>query len=167
MIKKIRVYGDEVLRNKSQNVEKIDEKILNILDDMVETMEYAGGIGLAAPQIGINLNIFIILIDDVLRKVINPEIIESSDEKTEREEGCLSIPGIYKKVERPARIRVRYLNEKGEKVEEELDAMRARAFQHEFDHLNGVLYTDRLKPVSKKLVAGKLKKLQRSNKEND
>lgn len=165
MLRKIRVYGDKVLRNRSEKIEKIDEEILTILDDMLETMDEVGGVGLAAPQIGINLNMFVIKIDGVVRKVINPEITELSKEMLEREEGCLSIPGIYKKVERPAVVKVKYTNENGESVQEELSELGARAFQHEYDHLEGTLYTDRLKPLAKKMVANKLKKLQRKNKE--
>lgn len=162
MVLKIRKYGDKVLRETSTPVEKIDEEILKILDDMVDTMKDAQGVGLAAPQVGINKNMFVLDIGDgKIRKIINPEFIEISKEEVENEEGCLSIPGIYKKVRRAERVKLKYLNEKGEEVVEEGTELLGRAFQHEYDHLKGELFVDKISPVAKRLVSSKLSKLKK------
>ncbi|MBN1467187.1 MAG: peptide deformylase [Fusobacteriaceae bacterium] len=162
MILKIRKYGDKVLREMSTPVEKIDEEILKILDDMVETMKNAQGVGLAAPQVGINKNMFVLDVGDgKIRKIVNPEFIEISKEEVENEEGCLSIPGIYKKVRRAERVKLKYLNEKGEEVVEEGTDLLGRAFQHEYDHLKGELFVDKISPVAKRLVSSKLSKLKK------
>lgn len=162
MVLKIRKYGDKVLRETSTPVEKIDEEILKILDDMVDTMKDAQGVGLAAPQVGINKNMFVLDIGDgKIRKIINPEFIEISKEEVENEEGCLSIPGIYKKVRRAERVKLKYLNEKGEEVIEEGTELLGRAFQHEYDHLKGELFVDKISPVAKRLVSSKLSKLKK------
>lgn len=161
MVERIRIYGEEVLRKKSIDVKEINEEVLTILDNMVETNKEAGGVGLAGPQVGVNLNIFILDINDVVRKVINPEFLELSDDKVEVEEGCLSIPGVYKKVERSARVKIKYTTEDGEEVVEEAEGLLARAFQHEYDHLQGVLFVDKMGPVAKKLASNKLKKLKK------
>ncbi len=158
----IRTYGDEVLRKDAIKVEEIDNEILEILDNMVETMKDAGGVGLAGPQVGIDKRIFVLDIDDgVIRKVINPEFLEYSDEIVEHEEGCLSIPGVYKKVKRPAKIKVKYLNEKNEEVIEEAEGLLSRAFQHENDHLNSTLFVDKISPVAKRMVSKKLQMLKK------
>lgn len=168
MILKIRKYGDKVLREKSSAVEKIDEEILKILDDMVETMQAAQGVGLAAPQVGINKTMFVVEVGDgKVRKVINPKFLEFSDEKVENEEGCLSIPGIYKKVCRAAEVKLEYMNEKGETVVEEATELLARAFQHEYDHLQGELFVDKISPVAKRLVSSKLNKLKKETEKGE
>lgn len=162
MLYDIRTYGDEALREETGVVEKITEDIKKILDDMVETMHGADGVGLAAPQIGVSLKMLVIDANDgKIRKVINPEFLEYSEEQEEAEEGCLSIPGVHKKVKRPARIKVKYLNENGEEVVEEADGLLARIFQHENDHLNAVLFTDRISPIAKRMVSKKLQKLKK------
>ncbi len=162
MVHKIRIYGSEILREKAKRVEEVNDEIKNLLDDMVETMLEAPGIGLAAPQIGINKMIFVFGIEENnIRKVINPEIVEFGNEIVEMEEGCLSIPGVYKNVKRPKRIKVKYLNEDGEEVVEELDNILARIFQHEYDHLFGELFVDKIGTVGKKLIAKKLQKLKK------
>lgn len=161
MVLKIRTYGDKVLREKSTDVEVIDKEILTLLDDMIDTMKNAEGVGLAAPQVGVNKNIFVLGVGDgVYRKVINPKFLEFSEEIVENDEGCLSIPGIYKKVCRPAYVKVQYTNEKGETIVEVGEGLLARAFQHEYDHLQGELFVDKISPVAKRLVAAKLKKLK-------
>lgn len=162
MVHKIRIYGNEALREKAEKVEEVNDEIKNLLNDMVETMLDAPGIGLAAPQIGVNKMIFVFGIEeDNIRKVINPEIIEFGKDIVEMEEGCLSIPGVYKNVKRPERIKVKYLNENGEEIVEELDSILARIFQHEYDHLFGELFVDKIGPVGKKLIAKKLQKLKK------
>lgn len=155
----IKTYGEEVLRKKALKVEKIDEEILKLLDDMVETMEEAKGVGLAAPQIGVDKRIFVMDIGDgVIRKVINPEL-EYSEETEENEEGCLSVPGIYRGVKRPKIVKATYTNERGEVVTEVAEGLLSRAFQHEYDHLEGILFTDKVSPVSKRLISKKLQTL--------
>lgn len=162
MIYEIKKYGEECLVKKSVPVEAVTDEILEILENMVETMHEANGVGLAAPQVGINKRFFVIDIGDgVVRKIINPEILESSEEVTESDEGCLSVPGIYRKVKRAYEIKVRYMNEAGEIKEETINGFLAKAFQHEFDHLSGTLFIERISPVSKKLIAQKLKHLKR------
>lgn len=161
MIYEIKVYGEEVLRKKAEEVKEINEEILKLIEDMVETMHEAKGVGLAAPQIGIDKRIFVIDINDgIIRKVINP-VLEYSNEIEENEEGCLSIPGIYKVVKRPKIIKISYLNEKGEKISEVAEGLLSRAFQHEYDHLEGVLFVDKISPVAKRLISKKLQNLSK------
>jgi len=162
MVYEIRTYGDEALREDALKVEDINEEIVALVDSLVETMKDAGGVGLAAPQIGANKRIFVIDVEDgIVRKVINPEFLEYSDEIVEHEEGCLSIPGVYKKVKRPATVKVKYTNEKGEEVIEEAEGLLSRAFQHENDHLNATLFVDRISPVAKRMVSKKLQMLKK------
>ena len=162
MVYEIRTYGDQVLREDALKIEEINEEILTLIDDMVDTMKNAGGVGLAAPQVGANKRIFVIDVEDgIVRKVVNPEFLEYSDEIVEHEEGCLSIPGIYKKVKRPARVKVKYTNEKGEEVVEEAEGLLSRAFQHENDHLNSTLFVDKISPVAKRMVSKKLQMLKK------
>jgi peptide deformylase len=167
MVYDIRVYGDPVLRKESEKVEKIDEEILQLLDDMVETMHSSNGVGLAAPQIGVNKRVFVLDVGDGhIRKVINPKFLEFSDDLEENEEGCLSVPGIYKKVKRAAKVRISYLNESWEEVIEEADGLLARAFQHENDHLDAVLFVDKVSPVAKRMINKKLQKLKKETLKN-
>lgn len=158
------LYGNPVLLKKSTDVENIDEELRQILDEMIKLTNKAEGIGLAANQIGIDKRFFVLNIEGEIRKVINPEIIEYDNEIVDYEEGCLSIPDIYKVVSRPNKIKVKYQNEKGETVEEEFDGIWSRAFQHEFDHINGVLFIDRLTPVRKRLISSKMEKLKKNYK---
>ena len=173
MIYEIKKYGEECLGKESVAVEGITDKLLENLDNMVETMHEANGVGLAAPQVGINERYFVIDIGDgVVRKIINPEILEFSKEISESDEGCLSVPGIYKKVKRAYEIKVKYMDESGEIREEAMKGFLAKAFQHEFDHLSGTLFIQRISPIAKKLIAQKLKHIKREterehkNKEN-
>lgn len=162
MIYEIKTYGEDCLVKESVPVAEITDEIQEILNNMVETMHDANGVGLAAPQVGINQRFFVIDIGDgVVRKIINPEILEFSDEITETDEGCLSVPGIYKKVKRAYKIKVSYLNEKNEKIEEEMTGFLAKAFQHEFDHLSGTLFIEKISPVARRVIAQKLKHLKR------
>lgn len=161
MILEIRKYGDPVLKKESKDVEVIDENIKRIIEDMVDTMRDASGVGLAAPQIGINLNIVVIEVEDQLRKLINPVIIEKSKEEEIVEEGCLSIPGIWEKVKRAKSVKVRYLNEDGEQIEEAGEELLARAFQHELDHLKGVVFVERISSLAKNLLSKKLLKMKK------
>ena len=158
---KIVLYGHPVLRQKSVKVENIDESLREKLNEMVKLMRKANGIGLAANQVETAQRFFVLEVDGNVKKIINPEILEFGDEFVEYEEGCLSIPMIYKKVNRPDRIKVKYYNEKEEEITEELTGMWARAFQHEFDHIDGVLFIDKLSPMNKRLVTKKLEILKR------
>lgn len=158
---KIVLYGHPVLKEKSTVVEKIDDELKKILDEMVELMRKANGIGLAANQVEIAKRFFVLEIDEKVKKVINPEIIEYGDEIVEYEEGCLSIPGIYKKVDRPEMIKVKYQNENGEIIEEELHDIWARAFQHEYDHIEGILFTEKLSIINKRLISKKIDVLKK------
>lgn len=160
----IYVYEDPILRKKSVNVDEVNDELREILNEMVRTMRAANGCGLAANQVGIDKRFFVLEVDEVVRKVINPEILEFGEELIEYEEGCLSIPGIYKKVIRPEKIKVSYLNEKGEKVIEELTGLNSRAFQHENDHLDGVLFVDKISNLAKNLIRKKLEIMKKNSK---
>ena len=155
---KIVLYGNPTLRVKSAEVDKVDDNLRKTLDEMVELMRSANGVGLAANQVDIPKRFFVLEVEGNVKKVVNPEIIE---EMVEFEEGCLSIPGVYKKVTRPEKIKVKYLDENGEEKVEELTEMWSRAFQHELDHLDGILFTDRISVLNKRLVAKKLEILKK------
>ncbi len=160
---KIVLYGNPTLRKKSEQVElsHINDELKKTLEEMVTLMRKANGVGLAANQINIGKRFFVLEIEGTVKKVINPEIVEASEEMVEYEEGCLSIPGIYKKVVRPEKIKVKYLNENGEEKVEELEEMWSRAFQHEYDHLEGILFTDRISILNKRLISKKLEVLKK------
>ncbi|MFT5874664.1 MAG: peptide deformylase [Clostridium sp.] len=133
---------DVILRKKSKYVEKIDKRILQLIGDMVETMYKEKGVGLAAPQVGILKRVIVVDIGDGLVKLINPEIVEIEGEQQDTE-GCLSIPGITGKVDRPYKVKIKAMNETSENVEIEATGLLARAFCHEIDHLNGILFIDK------------------------
>lgn len=140
------IYGeDDVLRKKSKPVEKIDKRILELLDDMAETMKHADGVGLAAPQVGILRRVVVIDVGDGLIELINPEIVETSGQQRGAE-GCLSIPGVRGEVIRPEKVRVKALNRKGEPIEITGTGLLARALCHEIDHLDGILFIDKVVP---------------------
>jgi len=166
VIYEIRTYGDPCLSDVNQLIVDIDDNIKQLLDDMLETMYKTNGVGLAAPQIGINKQLFVIDIGDGPRKIINPEILEMSEECNDSDEGCLSVPGIYKKVKRADKIKVKYLNENGDTIEEEMEGFLAKAFQHENDHLNGVLFVDRISPLSRRMISKKLQLLKKARLKN-
>lgn len=136
---------DPVLRKPSKPVEKIDKKILTLLNDMAETMYHANGAGLAAPQVGVLKQLVVIDAGSGLIKLINPVITAFSGEQVDFE-GCLSVPEIYGKVKRPQSVTVKALDEKGETVEFKGTDLLARAFCHEIDHLHGVLFLDKVIP---------------------
>ena len=142
-IRNIRIEGDPILRKKSKTVEKIDERVLTLIEDMKETMYKADGVGIAAPQVGILKRVVVIDIGDGLIELINPEIIETEGEYLDNE-GCLSVPGECGDVLRPYRVKVRAQNRFGETVEIEGEELLARAFCHEIDHLDGILYVDKV-----------------------
>lgn len=142
-IRVIRKDNDELLRKKSRKVEKVDKRIKVLLDDMAETMYEADGVGLAAPQVGVLRRVVVIDIGEGLIKLVNPEIISYSGEYIDVE-GCLSVPGVHGEVKRPQSVIVKALNEKGEDIEIHGEGLLARALCHEIDHLNGVLFTDKV-----------------------
>lgn len=129
---------------------------------MIETMYHYDGVGLAAPQVGISQRFFVMDVGNGPVAVINPEILEASPETEIAEEGCLSFPEIFVEIERSKRVKVRYQNVRGEFVEEELEGYPARVFQHEFDHLNGVLIIDRIKPAKRLLLRKRLMDIAKS-----
>jgi len=145
-ILKILTYPDPVLKEKSKSVEFIDEKIKKLAEDMIETMYAAPGIGLAAPQVGESLRVITV---DVTRKgedlivLINPEIISGEGECAE-EEGCLSVPGVFGMVKRHRKVKVEALDKEGKKTTIIGEGLLARVLQHEIDHINGILFTDKL-----------------------
>ena len=142
-LRTIRKLGDEVLRKKCRPVEKIDERILTLLDDMAETMYDANGVGLAAPQIGVLKRIAVIDVGDGLIELINPEIISREGHCVEQE-GCLSVPGRYGTVDRPETVTVRATDRDGNEFEITGDGLLARAFCHEIEHLDGIVFVDKV-----------------------
>ncbi len=137
--------GEEVLKEKCQPVTKFDNALKVLVDAMFETMDDADGVGLAAPQVGVELRLFVINIHGVERRAyINPQIIETSIETEIAEEGCLSIPGVWHDVQRPARVTIQAQDVEGKAFQVKAEGLLARAIQHENDHLNGVLFIDRL-----------------------
>ncbi len=144
MIINITKLGEDILRQKAQPVAEVNEQIRTLCDDMFETMIEAEGVGLAGPQVGKNLRLFVLIADDDVKRVfINPQIIKTSEEVGEYDEGCLSIPQVYETIIRPTKVTVQALNEKGKPFTLEADGLLARIIQHEYDHLEGILYIDR------------------------
>lgn len=167
MIQSIYLYGSEVLRRKAEPVDPAQkEEIARLVADLKETLAEAQGCGLAAPQIGISKRVVIVdatgmeetypYLDGFRRVLINPEITEESEDTCTFEEGCLSIPGIYADVRRPARITVEYLDENLEKVTETFDRFGCRMVQHELSHLDGDMFVDHVAPIRKKMITKKL-----------
>lgn len=163
-IKPLIILPDPVLRQKSEPVERVDEELNRLADDMLETMYDAPGIGLAAIQIGIPRRLLVIDVsgEEEERRpqvFINPEIVASSDERSTYEEGCLSIPDYYAEVERPARVTVRHLDRDGNEQTVEAEGLLATCLQHEIDHLNGVLFIDHISKLKREMVVKKFTKL--------
>ncbi len=158
-IRSIREEGDEILKKKSREIEEIDDRILELLDDMVETMHKYNGVGLAAVQVGVLKRAIVIdLYDDKGPiKLINPVIIKEEGEQ-EVEEGCLSFPNKYAKLIRPAKVTVEALNEKGKKVKINAKELLAQALSHEIDHLNGIVFVDKMIPGTLEYVEPKEEK---------
>ncbi len=168
----IYVFGSEILREPAKPADLADrEHLKTLVSDMKETLAAADGCGLAAPQVGVGERILIVdgtvvadvydYLSDFRRTMINPVVLEESSETNEYSEGCLSVPGVYADVRRPARIKVEYYNEQFEKVTEELDRYAARMVQHEIDHLDGHLFVERVAPIRRKMIAKKLQNISR------
>lgn len=152
----IRTFGDPALRQRAREVEKVSRAHRQLIKDMVETMREAPGVGLAGPQIGVLERVFVYEVEDDLGALFNPRLVERSDEKVSEEEGCLSLPGLAYDVERSLTVTVEGLDEKGRPVRIEAKGLLARVFQHEIDHLDGVLFVDRLEEDVKREAMGEL-----------
>lgn len=149
MIRPILVAGNPVLRQKARKVSQIDRPLQKLIDDMIETMKAAPGVGLAAPQIGVPLRLAVIDVDDVITVIINPEIIKRAGE-VELDEGCLSVPGFWGRVDRAERVSVKSLDRQGKEQRiRDAEGLFAQALQHEIDHLDGQLYVDRMETLDK------------------
>lgn len=161
MSHEIRVFGDPVLKTKAAEVTDIDGAIARLADEMVEVMHAAPGLGLAAPQIGVQKRLFVYELDDGAgpRTLVNPRIAESRGEWV-YDEGCLSIPGLYVEIARPREVLVKGWDLDGNEVEVEGDELLARVLQHEIDHLDGVLMFDRMTPDQRKAAMAEFRRLQ-------
>jgi peptide deformylase len=159
MTYQIRTFGDPVLASQALPVADIDGKIARIVEEMFDTLyESDSGIGLAAPQVGIQRQIFVWDMDDEPMVVLNPVIVESDGEWV-YDEGCLSIPGLYVEMTRPKTVLMKGIDMDGNEVAIEADELEARLFQHELDHLNGVLMFDRMQPEQRKAAIAEYKRL--------
>lgn len=159
------IYGDPVLRAKAKSVREVTDELRKLIEDMYETMHVNNGVGLAAPQVGLNLRIAVLAIPGKKDKIthlamINPEWSNPSGELVE-DEGCLSVPGLYEEVRRAKEVDVKALNEKGEPFEFTCEGLFARAVQHEVDHINGMLFIDRLSVLRRQRMKKDLKALER------
>jgi len=167
-VRRIITIPDSVLRKQAKAIERVDDELRRLMDDMLATMYDAPGIGLAAPQIGISRRL--IVMDPAKEDapstplmMVNPEILERSDELRLHEEGCLSIPDVTAEIERPARTRVSYLDRAGKQQEMELEGIWSTLVQHEIDHLNGVLFIDYLSRLKRDMVVRKFTKQKRTD----
>ena len=175
MVYPIVAYGDPVLRKVAQDIEPGTLDVKQLAEDMYETMYNAAGVGLAAPQIGMNIRMFVVdgrplnesdeadedeepdpSLEDFKKVFINAEILEEDGDEWAFEEGCLSIPGIRADVYRPEFIKIRYFDENWNEFEEEYEGMAARIIQHEYDHIDGILFTDHLPAIKKRVLKNKL-----------
>ena len=164
-IRKILTEPDPFLRQISQNVEKVDDEIRKLMDDMLETMYAAPGIGLAAIQVGVPKNVIVIDLSKEEKKplyFVNPEIIIRSKNNSTYEEGCLSVPGQFAEVDRPNQCHVSYLDYNGKKKELKAEGLLATCIQHEMDHLKGILFIDYLSKLKKGMIIKKLSKHKKS-----
>lgn len=166
MILPIYIYGSGVLRKECQEIDQSYPELGKLIEDMFTTMYASEGVGLAAPQIGKDIRLFVVdgtpfedvdpTAKDFKKVFINPEIYEESEEEVLMNEGCLSVPGIHEDVYRPETIRINYLDENFEEHDDELTGWPARIVQHEYDHLDGLVFTDRLSTIRKTMLRNKL-----------
>ena len=172
MIYPILAYGDNILRKEAEDYPRDSEDLTQLVENMYETMYNANGVGLAAPQIGLSYRIFVIdstqMGDEeegtgIKRAFINPEILDEYGNEWAFEEGCLSIPDVHADILRPEKLTIRYFDELWTPHEEEFDSLTARVIQHEYDHLDGVLFTDYIKGLKKQMLRAKLVNISKGN----
>jgi peptide deformylase len=175
MIYPIVMYGDPVLRQRAKDIEQGTD-LKQLIEDMFETMHAASGIGLAAPQIGKSIRLFVVDgtvledepgMEDFKKAFINPQVIEEIGTPWEFEEGCLSIPNIREKVSRKSDLKIRYFDEAWQLQEESFDGMKARIIQHEYDHIEGKMFVDYLPALKKRLLKGKLADISKGKVETE
>ncbi len=179
MVMPVYVYGMSVLRKVAREIPEDFEGLDQLIEDLFETMYASEGIGLAAPQVGKSLRIFVVdtspmadddekpELKDFKKAFINPVIIEEFDEPLTYEEGCLSLPQIREEVVRPSQVRIEYYDENWKLREEVYDGLRARVIQHEYDHLDGRLFVDRINPIRRKLLSSRLSAISKGKVETD
>lgn len=163
-VRELRIYPDPVLRQICREVEEFDAALGRFLDDLAESMYAHRGVGLAAPQVGETIRVAVVDVGQqedapVLIELVNPEVVEASEELSEYEEGCLSFPGEAELVTRPARVTVRSLDREGNPFEIKAEGLLATALQHEIDHLSGVVFIDHLSRLKRNLIERRMKKL--------
>lgn len=173
MIYPITVYGDPVLRKVTTDIDQNFEGLEKLAEDMFETMHNAEGVGLATPQIGLTVRIFVVdlsplsddepLLKDFIKAFVNPQIIEKEGEKVLMDEGCLSIPGLREDVLRYNTIRIKYFDTNWQEHDEVYTGFTARVLQHEYDHLDGIMFVDYCSPLKKRLLKGKLMDISKGN----
>jgi peptide deformylase len=168
MIRSILIHPDPRLKKVCEPLPGVDDAARKLIDDMLDTMYDAPGIGLAAPQIGVTRRLLVMDVADAEAgeapepmALVNPEILEASEEMRTHNEGCLSVPDVYYDVTRPASVRVRYLDREGAERERAFDGLAATCVQHEIDHLNGRLFIDYLGSIKRQMVTQKMRKLKR------
>lgn len=174
MILPITAYGDPVLKKKGTEISADYPELKTLIENMFATMYKAEGVGLAAPQVGLSIRLFIVdtvqvetekkpKFKGIKKAFINPQILSESGEEWKYEEGCLSIPGIRGDVYRKPVVKIKYQDENFEWHEEIYDEMNARVIQHEYDHIDGILFTEKLAPLKKKMIQGKLQKIMKGD----
>jgi len=166
MILPMYIFGQPVLRKQAEDIQADYPNLKELINNMFETLKAAEGVGLAAPQVGLPIRVVVVDLDciseeepkykDFLHTFINGHIVEESEETSDFEEGCLSLPGIHEKVRRPSRVRVQYVDADFQPHDEWVEGMVARVLQHEFDHLEGTLFVDHISPLRKQMVKKKL-----------
>lgn len=160
-VRKIEVLGSDVLRARAEEIEVVDDELRALIGDMFETMYDAEGIGLAGPQVGISRRVIVVDVNEGEAKpfaLVNPRVVESGSRLEKAEEGCLSMPGLAGAVERPASVVVEGLDPDGRPVTIQAEGLLARCLQHEIDHLDGVLFIDRLSPLKRKMLLSRWRK---------
>lgn len=166
-LRKIVLMGDPVLRTPAEDVEAFDEDLQDLVEDMFETMYHADGIGLAGPQVGISRRVLVIDLSDQEDgggeriALVNPRVVASSDETDKASEGCLSIPGLEEVVERSVSVEIHGFDPEGNELRFEASGLFGRALQHEIDHLDGILFVDRVSPLKRRMLLKKWEKARR------
>ncbi len=165
-VREVVLLGDPILRERAEPVELFDDELRDLVRDMFDTMYVAEGAGLAAPQVGVRRRVIVVEVAEeegatpVRLALANPELVEQSDEIDRGSEGCLSVPGVSEIVARPARVTIEGLDPDGKPVQVEAEGLLARVLQHEVDHVNGVLFIDRLSPLKRSILLQKYRNLE-------